>query len=210
MEGRFGADPRAAWLLTELLLCLHRDTPPHRLAALAVLLSGIAGPVQIRQRLGALLPLPPGLGFAFRPSFPIVTVHLPFAGPGGPWRLGSQRSRADDIPGREGGMTGAASQWPGRAVGQVTPDTTAGLMPCGSPGNVREVRSLLEPAHVLGTSREIRAAELPALSRSAKTILPAEELPTLPQIERGLVRWAHRPCRRSTEKGARVLKTSAG
>jgi DNA-binding NtrC family response regulator len=72
------------------------------------------------------------------------------------------------------------------------------------PGNVRELRNVLERALLLGDGATIRAADLPA-EIGAGTAPGSESFPTLAELERGHVEVALRRTRGNRSAAARLL-----
>jgi DNA-binding NtrC family response regulator len=124
------------------------------------------------------------------------------------------RRRRDDIPALVEHFLGTQ----GRAGSSLrfAPDAMARLIDYGWPGNIRELRNLIERLHILHEGHEVRAADLPpefdsaaaapAVAPAVAPVVTDEALPPLAEIERRHVERVLHATGWNKARAARVLE----
>ena len=90
-----------------------------------------------------------------------------------PIRIPSLRERREDIPGLCEVLSAQIAKDLKVRPKRMSQEALQKIMKYGFPGNIRELRNLLERAHILGPREEISADELPVSSRDQ--VAPASE-----------------------------------
>jgi len=128
----------------------------------------------------------------------VVAIHLP-----------PLRARREDIPLLAHHFLRQFSQRDQKAIVGFTEAAMTALMKYAFPGNVRELRHIVEQAVALASGQWITVADLPAHVRTATTASEERELETaLNQVERDLILQALRRNEGHLERTARDLGMS--
>ncbi len=125
-----------------------------------------------------------------------------------PIHLPALRERREDLPLLAEALL---ARLPGGRKLRLSPEALAILHDHAFPGNVRELRNILERAALLTDGEVIRAEALPPeLSSLPSTSVPLTEDAILPldQVERHYVRWAFERLRGDKKRLARLLGIS--
>lgn len=140
-----------------------------------------------------------------------------------PIRIPALRERKEDIPGMCEVLSAQIAKDLKVRPKRMSPDALQKIMKYAFPGNIRELRNLLERAHILGSREEISADELPLgysdqvapASRNIdmrdwiRTLPPTVELrELLTAFEKGLVERALEQANGVQAEAARMLGLS--
>ena len=140
-----------------------------------------------------------------------------------PIRIPPLRERKEDIPGLCEILSAQIAKDLKVRPKRVSPEALQKITSYGFPGNIRELRNLLERAHILGRREEIAAEELPAevsgsAARASQSIEMRDWLRTLPAsvdlrqllvaFERGLIERALEQANGVQAEAARMLGVS--
>lgn len=139
-----------------------------------------------------------------------------------PIRIPPLRDRKDDIPGLCEALSARIARDLKIKPKRMSPEALQQIGDYDFPGNIRELRNLLERAHILGSGPDIAADELPVGANSAP--VPTEAIPlhdwvrklplnldlrnTLSDIERNLIERAMEQAKGVQAEAARTLGLS--
>jgi two-component system response regulator HydG len=140
-----------------------------------------------------------------------------------PIRIPALRERKEDIPGLCGALSIQIAKDLKVRPKRMSPQALQKIMKYTFPGNIRELRNLLERAHILGPGEEISADELPVgftdrVSPASPKMEMREWIQTLPHsidlrevltaIEKGLIERALEHAKGVQAEAARMLGLS--
>ena len=124
-----------------------------------------------------------------------------------PLRVPALRERPEDIPGLAGFLLRRCAREMGRAAIELAPDAEQGLREHSWPGNIRELRNVLEHAVLLSGGVAVRARDL-RFAQGASAPVASAAVTSLREAERAAIQRALEAEGGHVERAARRLGTS--